>query len=178
MKHLSTITVSIELVQQLISLGITPQGLSLWHINEPEMTEVKNEEGEVTGSEAIDKWNVQCLPDDECEFAPGICVPAWTKEEIEIMLGFGFAKPDVREPSKIRSSELPDGKEAIQNYIPVYWVNYFPEKEVKYPKGADASADLLCYLLRNGGINPWICNRRYFEFYKKEKKNEDSSTTN
>lgn len=149
MNHLSKITASREAVESLIKYGIIPQGGDLWHCNSAE------------------GWELCELEDGE--YSPGFCLPAWSKEEIDVMIGGEFNMlANVRARARIHTAELPPGMNHDE-YWPGYFVVYYPEKEITYSKGADAAAGMLEYLLTTGMVKPGACNMRYQAVYKQEK---------
>lgn len=79
-------------------------------------------------------------------------VPAWTKHEIDVMIGPRFAKPDLWPDDKIRDNSPTD-----PNRYPVF----FPDKCFEFDNGAQASAAGLLYLLENEFLDAEQCNMRY-----------------
>lgn len=81
--------------------------------------------------------------------------PAWTKEEIDVMIGPVFMKPD-----------LPEPKFAGKAHDPNAFHVYLPDKMLIFKSGAEASAEFLIYLLKMGKISVKGCIERYKEIYK------------
>lgn len=80
------------------------------------------------------------------------CIPAWSKEELDFMVGNKYKKPDLPEISAISKTQDTD-----------LWVVYFPTVMKQYRKGSNASAEGLIYLLENEMIDIDVLNKRYFE---------------
>jgi hypothetical protein len=80
--------------------------------------------------------------------------PAWTKEEIDTMLGPGIIKPDFQTPK--HNSKASD---------PLTYPVYFPNVQKTFKTGAQASACALIYLLEKGTINPEDAVERYYKIF-------------
>jgi len=87
-------------------------------------------------------------------------VPAWTKEELDCMIGPEFSKPDLWKPDKV-------GKEQDPESYPVY----YPDKMRIFKKGAEASADALIFLLQNKHVRAYDANTRYCDLFLKDVNN-------
>jgi hypothetical protein len=87
--------------------------------------------------------------------APHTMVPAWTKEEVDVMIGPKFTKPDLYEPGMV-------GRATNPYRFPVF----FPDKLVDFESGAQASAEFLIFLLKMNKINPIHAVDRYKRVYK------------
>lgn len=87
-------------------------------------------------------------------------LPAWTKEELDAMIGPEFSKPDLWKPDKI-------GKEQDPESYPVY----YPDKMRIFKKGAEASADALIFLLQNKHVRAYDANTRYSDLFLKDVNN-------
>lgn len=87
-------------------------------------------------------------------------LPAWTKEEIDAMIGPEFSKPDLWKPDEVTKSTDPES-------YPVY----FPNKMKVYKYGAQASADALIFLLQNKHIHANDANSRYVDLFLKNANN-------
>lgn len=87
-------------------------------------------------------------------------LPAWTKEELDAMIGPEFSKPDLWKPDKV-------GKEQDPESYPVY----YPDKMRIFKKGAEASADALIYLLQNKHVRAYDANTRYSDLFLKDVNN-------
>lgn len=82
-------------------------------------------------------------------------VPAWTKEELDVMIGNDFAKPDL-------SQDMFAGRA----HDPRKYHVFLPDKMLIVEKGADASAEFLLYLLKMNKLNPVDVVKRFKEIYK------------
>jgi len=87
-------------------------------------------------------------------------VPAWTKEELDAMIGPEYSKPDLWKPDKV-------GKEQDPESYPVY----YPDKMRIFKKGAEASADALIFLLQNKHVRANDANTRYVDLFLKDVNN-------
>lgn len=88
-------------------------------------------------------------------------LPAWTKEELDAMIGPEFSKPDFWKPEKL-------GKEQDPESYPVY----YPDKMRIFKKGAEASADALIFLLQNKHVRAYDANQRYTDLFLKDVNNK------
>lgn len=84
----------------------------------------------------------------------GYDVPAWTKEELDTMLGPGIIKPDFQMPK--HNSKASD---------PMTYPVYFPNVQKTFKTGAQASACALIYLLEKGTIDAMDASERYFKLF-------------
>lgn len=84
-------------------------------------------------------------------------LPAWTFEEVRVMIGHHFVAPDYPEP-KPRMIEGDQFK---------YCVN-LPHTQYTMVSGAEACGKLLEYLLLEGMVTPEKANERYDEVFKPE----------
>lgn len=81
-------------------------------------------------------------------------VPAWTKAELDYMIGPALPKPDLLHPDKYSKYSKPDS-----------WPLYFPGKMVEFSNGADAAACALVYLIEQEILDVETINSRYKQFY-------------
>ena len=72
-------------------------------------------------------WETRIRSGDECGYV--VTAPAWTKEELDAMIGPEFPKPDLWKPDKV-------GKEQDPESYPVY----YPDKMKIFKK-------LICFSL-------------------------------
>lgn len=79
----------------------------------------------------------------------------FTMEELNVMIGGDFPKPDLW--PKTRISKATD---------PISYPVFLPEKAHVFKNGAEASAFGLIYLLENGFLKPEDCNERYLKRFK------------
>lgn len=92
---------------------------------------------------------------------PDGTLPAWTKEELDAMIGPEFPKPDLWRPDKL-------GKEQDPESYPVYYA----DKMRIFKRGAEASADALIFLLQNKHVRAYDANQRYTDLFLKDVNNE------
>lgn len=161
MNHLHKIVASVAMCEKIIGLGIEPVGLSIWHVNKPKPKEDAPEELE-------DNWTIQFFEDsgeNAPEYWEGLCVPAWTKEEIETMTGPEYNHSDLKQISQVGYSEIPKDPEERKNFVPDYFVVYLLSAEHRFKNGADAAACELVYALEKKIVHPHNANRRYKKIY-------------
>lgn len=129
---------------KLIELGITPVAF-FWHLREHD--EVKGE-----------SWD--CCLLNSPEYVPGVKIPAWTKGELDVMIGSEFMKPDLYSDEEVK--ELSRAKEFDRDKFPVF----MPDVLYETTNGASASARMLIFLLEKNHIDKNKCNERYKKFFK------------
>lgn len=88
-------------------------------------------------------------------------LPAWTKEELDAMIGPEYSKPDLWKPDKLSKGQDPET-------YPVY----YPDKMKVFKKGAEASADALIFLLQNKHVHAYDANQRYTDLFLKDVDNK------
>lgn len=135
----STIVCTPEQAQQIISLGIVPASVFCY------------------------EWLVGDLPEEaRWEFSgeymgqPG-CIPAWSLEELFVLIGPEFIKPDLMGPN-----EWTPTKNMMQ------WPMFTPKKRKDFPSGAQAAAEFLEYLLSSKIVTADECNARLDAWITKE----------
>jgi hypothetical protein len=128
--------------QMLLSLGILPAGTFCyeWYqaYDEPENSKYEYA-GEYSGQ------------------LPETVLPAWTYEELCVMIGGELAKPDI-----MGKSEFTPNVNLNQYCL------YLPKSKKYFANGARAAADMLTHMLSHKMILPEECNSRFEEFYKKD----------
>lgn len=153
MHKLEQLTASRSTCQRLVELGIKPVAY-LWHTVEDDMDNPEDSEG-----------NPQLIH-DVCllrnpEYKPGVYgnVPAWTKAELDVLIG-----PEViSKPDLYRKADL--GKHTDPYYYPIY----YPTILKQYKNGAEASGQLLIWLIENKHITaPEVdeVNNRYEQMFQ------------
>lgn len=136
---LSRIVCSRDFSLKLIEAGIYPWA-HLWHYK--------------TNISMEDSWNV--VPKLEgYDFTPGIFIPAWTKEELDVMLG-----PDVRLPQLPQKVYV----NSLQDPNAHSW--FGASMRIDYEKGADCSAAVVLRGLEEKAFTPEEVNKRYSEVFK------------
>ena len=128
--------------QVLISLGILPAGTFCyeWYqaYDEPENSKYEYA-GEYSGQPAE------------------TVLPAWTYEQLCVMIGGELAKPDI-----MGKSEFTPNLNLNQYSL------YLPKSKKYFANGARAAAYMLTHMLTNKMIMPEECNQRFEDFYKKD----------
>lgn len=141
MNNLYKLTCSPTQAAKLVELGIFPRAI-LW-----QRLDGKN-------AETL-KWSVQQLI--KPILSPE-CVPAWTKAEIDVMIGPRYAKADQWPDEKIREKSATD---------PSQYPVFFLDRVEIFDNGAQASASGLIYLLQNEFITPDEASERYRAVFSK-----------
>ena len=140
MKNLNLLTCSPKQSEALLRLGILPHCF-FWH--------------HLTGPADSVRWVTQQIL--KPMLGPEM-VPAWTKAELDVMIGPQFAKPDLWEEMKQREKAATD-----PNSYSVFFLN---SCEI-FENGAMASARGLTWLIENEHINPADANNRYRAIFMK-----------
>lgn len=143
--NISQLTASPAQCKILQSLGIKVPSF-LYHVKLNE-----------TGGE----WQAGEYPEEHINRNSAWYCPAWTKEELDAMIGPEFSKPDFWKPDKV-------GKEQDPESYPVY----YPDKMRIFKKGAEASADALIFLLQNKHVHAYDANQRYTDLFLKDVDNK------
>lgn len=132
-----------ETAAKLVALGISQAAVFHWHdvyaqdIEFFESTEQMWEPGLVFGVEEQK------------------ALPAWTYEELRIMIGIHFPSADLPEP---RPNPMPGEQQRFYNY--------FPGRATNHESGAEANAEYLLWLLENKFISPADVNHNYETKFK------------
>lgn len=129
--------------QQLIQLGILPVCVFCYELEG---------DGPEAGSEATFCWQFagEYMGQDDC-------LPAWTKEEIAILIGGNFPKPDMY-----------SDQEWQRQLNMIHYPVYMPNKMKAFTNGAQAYAEWLIFLLNAKKVTAEDCNKRLEAFYAGE----------
>ena len=157
MNRLEQLTAKPETCEKLVTLGIVPEAI-IWHLFEEDEVKIKEAEdaGKDISDEDFGKWDACLL--NEPVYVPEYKVPAWTKAEIDAMIGPNIPKPDLFTPDQLGNS-----KTLIAETYPVI----FPDKMLVYDNGAEASAQALIWLIKNKYVTIADANYRYSKTFKK-----------
>lgn len=141
------LVISQPLAQRLVALGLHKSAVHHYFNDIDFDIEGKDEE--------VKKWrladeNIPDYPDEDF-------LPAWTTEELRIMIGWFNNGCDLREP---RPKPMP--REEIQ------FVNYFKSSMKNYESSAEGNGEWLEWLIQQGNIMVEDANERYKEKYKPE----------
>lgn len=152
---LKQITAAPEVCQQLVDLGITPKAF-FWHLLEPHPEFEEDENGAIKMV-----WDTFQL--DGPEYERNIVVPAWTMEELNVMLGGDYEKPDLAPQQYVQVKSEPVNKRTYFEYK----FGIFDLKGAKiWRSGAQGSAELLADALKRSQLKIDIVNERYSYFFK------------
>lgn len=145
-EQLSRLTASRELCEQLVAAGIIPWA-TLWHLKS------HMDEGE---NVAI-VWEIDSLEgtDGSGEYSEDEAVPAWTKEELDVMLGPSVNLPQLPEPRFM--GRLGNAR---------FHTWFGSSSRIDCEKGADCSARVLLYALKENGIKVEDANRRFLDVFQ------------
>lgn len=122
--------------QQLITLGILPAGFFCYELKS------------FTPAEGAPEYEFAGEYFDQHE-----PIPAWTLEELNVLIGGYFSKPD-----------MPDAEEWTANRNMLHYILYFPDSLKSFLNGAQASAAFLIFLLQNDHITAAQANERLEAF--------------
>lgn len=131
--NLQQLTCTPQQSKELLVLGIDTKAF-FWH----RLTESANPPGHPLHQPA--KWEVAQFK------SPAVSdkmLPAWTKEELDLMIGNNWPKPDIYPARMV--SKCTD---------PLSYPVTFPQVMKEYKRGAEASAAVLIYLLEKEEIDP------------------------
>lgn len=146
MNRLEILTASPETCEKLVNLGIEPVSI-IWHLFE----ENEDKEDKII----LGAWDTCIL--NEPVYVPEYKVPAWTKAELDVMLGPSMQKPDLFSREQIGQS-----KTINSETYPVF----FPEKMRSFVNGAEASAVALIWLLEKNLVKVDDANFRYKKVFQ------------
>lgn len=104
------------------------------------------------------EWLTMQTPTERMD--PDGTLPAWTKEELDAMIGPEYSKPDLWKPDKVGPKQDPES-------YPVY----YPDKMRVFKRGAEASADALIFLIQNKHVRAYDANTRYVDLFLKDVNN-------
>lgn len=149
MQNLEYLTASRLFCERLFKMGVGPHAF-FYHTVEDDHTMPEDKEGN-----PILKYEVCMLLNPKPKSGIYGTIPAWTKQEIDVMIGPGWPKPDVIESDKI-------GKFGDPKVYVVYMLN----RMETFKNGADASAFVLLHLLENEVISISEINNRHNDFFK------------
>lgn len=116
----------------LVSVGINPIAY-IWHLR------------------AGDVWLTSELRTSTV-YNPQLAVPAWTKAELDVMIGSEYPKPDLWKEWELSQAIAQD-----PNRYPIY----FPDKLLTFQNGAQASAEVLYFLISKNMVDVTDANERY-----------------
>lgn len=148
------ITANPKVCQELVDLGIKPRAF-LWHISDLHPTKLTPSGDKMLVWETFELENPK--------FIPGGVVPAWTMEELNVMIGGDDPKPDLAPESDV----IVRTDTATKTTYFDYTFGIFELSTVRiWKRGSQASAEILADLLKRGIIKPEKVNSRYDFFFK------------
>lgn len=175
------LTAKKEICEALVNMGISPSSI-FWHVKE------FNEDWQPgQPDEKKFYWTITKLEGEEAEFVENEIIPAWTFEELYLMLGGDIDKPDLLPQSNVpvRSVRNDDKKGNYIYYDYMYYVldvlsaKTYPKGLGEYSQGAQACAEILRTELfkiqklkatdeSEAALKLAIINERYKFFFNKE----------
>lgn len=162
MNAIAQITASRDICQTLVKLGIEPKAF-FWHLKEL----TPNKDPEKSDIITWDVWELNKPVYEENE-----CIPAWTKQELDLLIGGDVMKPDLLPMNNVKVGTKKVGDDNKTVYI--YQYAWFDQKgmstwertfQVINP-GPTASAQTLLTALQKGWVTPEMANDRYSQFLK------------
>jgi hypothetical protein len=146
MNAISKLTASWESCQKLVTVGIEPRAF-FWH--------TRDEHEQSTPEKPRFVWDVWEF-EGVVNYKYGQIVPAWTMEELEVMMGPYMPKPVM--PTK-------DLRDTYTN--PYEWIYFDSLHLYNWTKGSQAAADMLLEGLKQNLVTVAQANERYTNFYLK-----------
>jgi hypothetical protein len=150
MNKLEQLTASREICNSLVELGIEEIAV-LWHhrraINPDELGE----------------WRVGYLTDPEPFIE--LCIPAWTKAELDAMIGANRPKPDLFTDRELGLT-VAETEDTPYKFNKDQYPIFMPDMVKIFTSGAEASAFVLIKLLEAGKLKPEDCIKRYKNIFK------------
>lgn len=132
MLNLAMITASRELCEKLVEEGLRPNAF-FWHYQDGETWKIAQ-------FKTPDTFNM---------------VPAWTKQELDFMIGNDLPKPDLFDREKASKQDL--------DQYPLFT----PTKQYTFKNGADASAQALLLLISLQMIDPIKASERHDKHFNR-----------
>jgi len=125
--------------EDLLTLGMMGQPALFWYSREESLAEPNNADG---SPKLV--WQVGMMPFATVDDISEDMVPAWTKPELDAMIGNQWPKPDL-----FTDKEFQNARAIERESYPVF----YPDNMRIYRIGAAASADVLAFLIRANKIN-------------------------
>ncbi len=152
MNPISQITASNQICDELVFLGVKPRAF-FWNLKENDIWDV---------------WEVEEQP----EYKKNETVPAWTKEELDVMIGGDIVCPRLPEQINVKVISARHNEEKVTKYSyeyiffePKTMFSWQPSQKLFNP-GATASAYVLKKAIQQGWIDIELVNERYNQFFK------------
>lgn len=153
--QIEQLTATADQCRRLIDAGITAPSAVFWHHLEEDGTQPNNEDGT-----PVMVWRTAMY------LQPRITetmVPAWTKEELDVMIGPDWPKPDIW-----------DTKDVTGATDPLTYPIAYPDRMVVFKTGSQASADALLTLIAKDKVNPKeASDRLLYRLFPELKPKED-----
>lgn len=131
MQQFRRLTCSPEQSKELNTLGLVAQPVIFWHNFEDDIQE--------------SGWQVSAMPFASTDDITEHMLPAYTKAELDVMIGNRFAKPDLWSAREFNNSKAQD---------PETYPLFFQDKMQVFKNGAEASAAALIFLIANKHLKP------------------------
>lgn len=151
MNKLGQLTASLELCNELVDLGVEEIAF-LWHTRE------------AIDADNLTDWEVKPVQDPTP--LPDTCVPAWTKAELEAMIGPNLQKPDLFTDKELALTIAGEKKDTPYPYKRFQYPVFMPDMLKVFKNGADAAAFVLKLLIEHKHIKPEDCIKRYKQIFK------------
>lgn len=144
--NLNQITAKPESCKQLYLRGIEVPAF-FWHVKEDDKTKEPDASGKYPQKDAVYQFKTPVPGPD--------MIPAWTKEELDVMIGPDLPKPDLY-------SETLKSKATDPESYPVL----LPGKMLVFKSGATASAEALIFLIDNDHVKVEDAIARHKKLFK------------
>lgn len=133
--QIEQLTATAEQCRRLIDAGITAPSAVFWHCLEEDTIQPND-----TTGEPVKRWTTAMYLKPKIS---DTMVPAWTKEELDLMIGPDWLKPDIW-----------DTKDVTGATDPLTYPIAYPDRMVVFKTGSQASADVLLTLIAKDKVNP------------------------
>jgi len=150
MQRLGQLTASREICNELVEMGVEEIAF-LWHNRE------------AIDADTLGDWQVKPLADPAP--LPDTCIPAWTKEELDVMIGPNRDKPDLFTDRELGLAAA-EKEDTPYKYKRHQYPIFMPDKLKVFTSGAEASAFVLKMLITSGKVTPEDCIKRYKNIFK------------
>jgi hypothetical protein len=148
MNPLAQITASTQTCDELVGLGITPKAF-FWHLKENNLWDV---------------WEMEKPP----AYRKNECVPAWTMEELAVLLGGDVPAPRLPEMKNVKVEKVGDKKTAYVYEYVFYDIASMRSWRKNFRcqnPGAQSTAEILKIAIQKKWVDVDQCNDRYSQFF-------------
>lgn len=144
-KIIEKLVISQPLSERLVTLGVQRLEAAFYWVNDFDF--------DLSDKEPIKSWQLGEF--DPYDYEEGEVFPAWTSEEIRVMIGWFFNGCDMRNH---RPKPMPG--EHLQ------FVNYYANTMKVFESSAEGNGEWLAYLISEEQVKAAEANERYIEKFK------------